>query len=111
MGVGSSHVNDDGQRWAVQGSELAGMVKTSSAVGSPQARNSSSGTPRAGRLKPRHSRSDFGGDDSHLLKVRRIGRDFSYGDNVRDAKFGFYLSRQDEDGETQRQGGRSEQND
>ena len=32
-------------------------------------------TPMTGRLKPRHHRSDFGGEASHLLKVRRIGRD------------------------------------
>ena len=32
-------------------------------------------SPLTGRLKPRHGRSDFGGEDSHLLKVRRIGRD------------------------------------
>ena len=45
-------------------------------------------TPMTGRLKPRHPRSDFGGKDSHLLKVRRIGRDYPYGDDVRDGDFG-----------------------
>lgn len=52
-------------------------------------------TPLTGRLKPRHSRSDFGGEDSHLLKVRRIGRDYPCGDDVRDGDFGFYLGRHD----------------
>ena len=52
-------------------------------------------TPMTGRLKPRHSRSDFGGEDSHLLKVRRIGRDYPCGDDVRDGDFGFYLGRHD----------------
>jgi len=61
-------------------------------------------TPLTGRLKPRHSRSDFGGEDSHLLKVRRIGRDYPCGDNVRDGDFGFYLGRPEEDGEPRRQG-------
>ena len=50
-------------------------------------------TPMTGRLKPRHHRSDFGGEDSHLLKVRRIGRDYPCGDDVRDGDFGFYLGR------------------
>ena len=59
-------------------------------------------TPLTGRLKPRHSRSDFAGEDSHLLKVRRIGRDYPCGDDVRDGDFGFYLGRQEEDAETQR---------
>ena len=48
-------------------------------------------TPMTGRLKPRHSRSDFDGEDSHLLKVRRVGRDYPCGDDVRDGDFGFYL--------------------
>ena len=52
-------------------------------------------TPLTGRLKPRHSRSDFGGEDSHLLKVRRIGRDYPGGDDVCDGDFGFYLGRHD----------------
>ena len=56
-------------------------------------------TPRTGRLKPRNGRSDFGGEDSHLLKVRRIGRDYPCGDDVRDGDVGFYLGRQEEDGE------------
>ena len=59
-------------------------------------------TPMTGRLKPRHSRSDFGGEDSHLLKVRRIGRDYPCGDDVRDGDFGFYLGRPEQDGETRR---------
>ena len=60
--------------------------------------------PMTGRLKPRHHRSDFGGEDSHLLKVRRIGRDYPCGDDVRDGDFGFYLGRPEEDGETRRRG-------
>jgi len=52
-------------------------------------------TPRTGRLKPRHSRSDFGGEDSYLLKVRRIGRDYPCVDDVHDGDFGFYLGRHD----------------
>lgn len=51
-------------------------------------------TPLTGRLKPRHSRSDFGSEDSHLLKMRRIGPDYPCGDDVRDGDFGFYLGRQ-----------------
>ena len=61
-------------------------------------------TPMTGRLKPRHSRSDFGGEDWHLLKVRRIGRDYPCGDDVRDGDFGFYLGRPEEDAETRRRG-------
>ena len=61
-------------------------------------------TPLTGRLKPRHSRSDFGGEDSHLLKLRRIGRDYPCGDDVCDGDFGFYLGRPEEDGETRRRG-------
>ena len=52
-------------------------------------------TPRTGRLKPRHDRSDFGGEDSYLLKVRRIGRDYPCGEDVHDGDFGFYLGRHD----------------
>ena len=33
-------------------------------------------TPFTGRLKHRQDRSDFGGEDSYLLKVRRVGRDY-----------------------------------
>jgi hypothetical protein len=40
---------------------------------------------------PRRDRSDFGSPDSHLLKVRRIGRDYPFGDDVRDGDFGIYL--------------------
>lgn len=54
-------------------------------------------TPMTGRLKPWQSRSDFGGDDSHLLKVRRIGRDYPCGDDVRDGDFGIYLGSHDGD--------------
>ena len=52
-------------------------------------------TPITGRLKDRRDRSDFGAEDSHFLKVRRIGRDYPYGDDVQDGDFGFYLGRQD----------------
>jgi hypothetical protein len=48
-------------------------------------------TPRSGRLKPRQNRSDFGGQDSYLLKVRRIGRHYPCGDDVVDGDFGLYL--------------------
>lgn len=50
-------------------------------------------TPQTGRLKPRPDRSDFGAEDSYLLKVRRIGREYPSGDDVRDGDFGFYLGR------------------
>lgn len=59
----------------------------------------------------RHSRSDFGGEDSHLFKVRRIGRDYPCGVDVRDGDFGFYLGRPEEDGEKGRHGERSGQKD
>jgi len=36
------------------------------------------------RLKHRQDRADFGGEDSYLLKVRRIGRDYPCGDDVHD---------------------------
>jgi len=49
------------------------------------------GTPKTGRLKHRENRSDFGGADSHLLKLRRIGRDYPFGNDVRDGDFGIYL--------------------
>ena len=52
-------------------------------------------TPMTGQLKPRQDRSDFGADDSYLLKVRRIGRDYPCGDDVRDGDFGIYLGRHD----------------
>jgi hypothetical protein len=52
-------------------------------------------TPMTGRLKARQDRSDFGGEDSYLLKVRRIGREYPCGDDVRDGDFGIYLGRHD----------------
>ena len=52
-------------------------------------------TPMTGCLKARQDRSDIGGEDSYLLKVRRIGRDYPCGDDVRDGDFGFYLGRHD----------------
>ena len=52
-------------------------------------------TPMTGQLRPRQCRSDFGGEDSYLLKVRRIGRDYPCGDDVRDGDFGIYLGRHD----------------
>ena len=52
-------------------------------------------TPITGRLKHRQDRSDFGGEDSNLLKVRRVGRDYPCGDGVRDGDFGLYLGRHD----------------
>ena len=53
-------------------------------------------TPPSGQLKPRQSRADFGGPDSYRLKVRRIGRDYPFGDDVRDGDFGIYLGLHDE---------------
>ncbi len=47
-------------------------------------------TPSSGQLKPRQSRADFGGPDSYRLKVRRIGRDYPFGD------FGIFLGLHDE---------------
>jgi hypothetical protein len=55
-----------------------------------------------GRLKARQDRADFGGEDSHLFKVRRIGSDYPCSDDLRDGNFGFCLGRQEEDGETRR---------
>jgi hypothetical protein len=49
------------------------------------------------RLRARQDRSDFGGEDSHLVKVRCIGRDYPCVDDVRDGDFGFYLGRHDGD--------------
>ena len=48
-------------------------------------------TPTTGRLKHRRDRSDFGAEDSYLLKVRRIGREYPCGGDVRDGDFGIYL--------------------
>ena len=48
-------------------------------------------TPRTGRLIRRRNRSDFGGFDSYLLALRRIGRDYPCGDDVKDGDFGLYL--------------------
>lgn len=48
-------------------------------------------TPRTGSLCYRNARSDFGGRDSFLLKVRRIGRNYPFGDDIQDGDFGLYL--------------------
>ena len=48
-------------------------------------------TPMTGSIRERSDRSDFGGPDSYLLKVRRIGRDYPFGDDIRDGDFGLYL--------------------
>jgi hypothetical protein len=64
---------------------------TISAEAAAQALTFALATPMTGRLKPRQDRSDFGGQDSYLLKVRRIGRDFPCGDDVQDGDFGLYL--------------------
>ena len=53
-------------------------------------------TPRTGRLMARRDRSDFGGEDSHLLRVRRISRAYPFGDDIRDGDFGMYLGRHDD---------------
>ena len=47
--------------------------------------------PTTGRLLERRDRSDFGGPDSYLLKVRRMGRDYPFGDDIQDGDFGLYL--------------------
>jgi hypothetical protein len=61
-----------------------------------QARGFAQATPKPGRLKPRQSRADFGDADSHWLKVRRIGRNYPFGNDVRDRDFGIYLGLHDE---------------
>jgi hypothetical protein len=48
-------------------------------------------TTMTGTLIERCDRSDFGGPDSHLLKVRRMGKDYPFGDDIRDGDFGLYL--------------------
>ena len=48
-------------------------------------------TPRTGNLRARRDRSEFGGPDSYLLKVRRIGRDYPFGNDIQDGDFGLYL--------------------
>ena len=48
-------------------------------------------TPRTGSLRERRDRAEFGGPDSYLLKVRRIGRDYPFGSDVRDGDFGIYV--------------------
>ena len=52
-------------------------------------------TPMTGFIRERRHRGDFGGPDSHLLKVRRIGRDYPFGDEIRDGDFGLYLGLHD----------------
>jgi hypothetical protein len=52
-------------------------------------------TPLTGRLRLRQDRSEFGSEDSYLLKVRRIGRNYPFGDDVQDGDFGMYLGRHD----------------
>jgi len=53
-------------------------------------------TAKTGQLKTRTSRADFGGPDSYLLKVRRIGRDYPFGSDIRDGDFGIFLGLHDE---------------
>jgi hypothetical protein len=53
-------------------------------------------TAKTGQLKARSSRADYGGPDSYLLKVRRIGRNYPFGDDVQDGDFGIYLGLHDE---------------
>jgi len=48
-------------------------------------------TPVTGTIQQRIDRSDFGDADSCWLKVRRIGRDYPFGDDVKDGDFGLYL--------------------
>ena len=68
---------------------------TISAEAARQALTLAPATPMTGRLKARLDRSHFGGQDSCLLKVRRIGRDYPCGDDVRDGDFGIYLGHHD----------------
>ena len=67
------------------------IIMTISADAANLAAALATATPMTGRLKDRQDRSDFGGEDSYLLKVRRIGRDYPCGDDVQDGDFGFYL--------------------
>ncbi len=53
-------------------------------------------TANTGQLKPRQNRADFGGPDSYLLKVRRIGRDYPFGNDIQDGDFGIFLGLHDE---------------
>ena len=53
-------------------------------------------TPKTGQLKPRQSRADFGGPDSYRLKVRRIGRNYPFGSDIRDGDFGIFLGLHDQ---------------
>ena len=53
-------------------------------------------TAKTGQLKDRSSRADFGGPDSYRLKVRRIGRNYPFGSDIRDGDFGIFLGLHDE---------------
>jgi hypothetical protein len=53
-------------------------------------------TAKTGPLKPRPSRADFGGPDSYRLKVRRFGRNYPFGSDIRDGDFGIFLGLHDE---------------
>ena len=68
---------------------------TISATAARQALVLALAAPMTGRLKPRQDRSELGGEDSYLLKVRRIGHEYPCGDDVRDGDFGIYLGRHD----------------
>ncbi|MCY2990619.1 MAG: hypothetical protein NTY19_22480 [Planctomycetota bacterium] len=68
---------------------------TISAAAAQQAVALALATPTTGRLKHRRDRSDFGAEDSYLLKVRRIGREYPCGGDVRDGDFGIYLGPHD----------------
>ena len=48
-------------------------------------------TPVTGAIRQRPDRSEFGGPDSYLLKVRRIGRNYPFGNDIQDGDFGLYL--------------------
>ena len=48
-------------------------------------------TPVIGTIRQRRDRSEFGGPDSYLLKVRRIGRNYPFGNDIQDGDFGLYL--------------------
>jgi hypothetical protein len=56
-----------------------------------QGRRYALATPLSGKLRPCRHRSDFGGVDSYRLKVRRIGRNYPFGKDIRDGDFGVYL--------------------
>jgi hypothetical protein len=74
---------------------MKGNAMTVSREAATQAFALALATPMTGRLLERRDRSDFGGPNSHLLKVRRIGRNYPFGDDIQDGDFGLYLGLHD----------------